>query len=36
MAWICDTSGRNFQQVPEEIVEDAAKKAKEAKEAADM
>lgn len=36
MAWICEESGRLFQQVPATIVADAEKKAKEAKEAADM
>ena len=36
MAWICEESGKMFQQIPEAIVAEAEKKAKEAKEAADM
>jgi len=36
MAWICEASERQFKQIPASIVADAEKKAKEAKEAADM
>jgi 20S proteasome subunit alpha 7 len=36
MAWICEASGRKFQQIPQDVIADAEKKAKEAIEAADM
>ena len=36
MAWICEESKRMFQQIPQTIVDEAERKAKEAKEAADM
>jgi len=36
MAWVCDESGKQFQRVPNELVAEAERVAKEALEAEDM